>query len=256
VKNYLLWIRYDGTEFHGWQRQTNARSVQGELEAALAVMLGHDFRLGSSSRTDAGVHARNHPVSLSTNSNIPQDGIQKGLNSLLPRDMAIVLIQETPPGFSARKRSIGKSYLYRVLESLAPDPFEARYSWRIKQKLDLAAMQAGAKLLRGEHDFSAFRSSQCDCRTTRRFVSSVHVERNGRVITIAVSGNAFLRNMVRIIAGSLVEVGTRRHPPAWIGEVLESRDRTMAGITAPAMGLCLRSVYFPTEVLCSGAHEW
>lgn len=256
---FLLWLRYDGTEFHGWQRQANARSVQGALEGALAVVLkgkGSSFRLGTTSRTDAGVHALRHPVGLETDSRIPMDGLLKGLNSVLPRDVSVVEVARAPEGFSARKASMAKTYVYRVMEDRVPDPFEDRYSWRLKGRLDLDAVRAGARHLLGEHDFSAFRSAECDAGTPRRLLNALVVQRDGRVVTFTVCGNAFLRNMVRIIVGSLVEVGMGRHAPEWIASVLASRDRTQAGRTAPPRGLFLAGVEFPTELLAEGAHAW
>ncbi len=256
MRNFLLWLRYDGTDFHGWQRQANARSVQGELETALGRILGEGFRLGSSSRTDAGVHALNHPVNVWTPARIPADGLRKGLSSLLPRDLAVTEVIEAPEHFSARKSSIGKTYLYRILQGDRRDPFVERYAWRIRHHLDVEAMRQGAACLLGEHDFSAFRSSECDSPSPWRLVTGLPVWRDGREIRIVVSGNAFLRNMVRIIVGCLAEVGTGRHDPEWMNELLVGRDRTRAGITAPARGLHLWAVSYAPDLLCDGAYEW
>lgn len=256
MRNFLLWLRYDGTDFHGWQRQANARSVQGELEAALSKVVGSGFRLGSSSRTDAGVHALNHPVNVWTEARIPADGLRKGLSSILPRDLSVTEVCEVPEPFSARKSSLGKTYLYRILLGDCRDPFVERYSWRIRHHLDVEAMRDGAALLLGEHDFSAFRSSECDSPSARRLITGIPVWRDGREVRIVVSGNAFLRNMVRIIVGSLAEVGTGRHPPEWMAAVLEGRDRTKAGITAPARGLHLWAVSYAPDLLCDGAFDW
>jgi len=256
VRNFLLWLRYDGTDFHGWQRQANARSVQAELEEALVCILGEGFRLGSSSRTDAGVHAVNHPVNVWADTRIPADGLRKGLSSLLPRDLAVTEALEVPEPFSARKSSIGKTYLYRILQGDVRDPFIERCAWRVRQHLDVQAMREGAACLLGEHDFSAFRSAQCDSPSARRLVTGLPVWREGQEVRVVVSGNAFLRNMVRIIVGTLVEVGTGRHPPEWVAELLAGRDRTSAGITAPARGLHLWDVSYAPDLLCDGAYDW
>jgi len=256
VKSYLLLIRYDGTDFHGWQRQPGVRSVQGELEVALERLLGEPFRLGTSSRTDAGVHARRHPASLETDAFIPLEGLCKGLNALLPPDVAVVQMMPLPAGSSARKSSLGKTYRYSIYQGTYRDPHEDRNGWWIKRPLDLEAMARGGRHLVGEHDFTAFRSAQCGAASPRRLLTSVSVVRQGKVISIWLCGNAFLRNMVRIMAGSLVEVGLGRHSPDWIGELLVRRDRTLAGPTAPARGLCLVDVSFPPDLLCDGAHRW
>jgi tRNA pseudouridine38-40 synthase len=254
VRTYLLHLSYDGTDFHGFQRQANARSVQGELEKALDSVLSGDFKVGSSSRTDAGVHALRHPVSVTTGRMIPLHGLVKGLNSLLPRDVAVVEAREVPPGLHPRKSSTHKTYYYRVFEGGQRDPLLTRTSWWVKRPLDLEAMRQAAAFLVGEHDFAAFRSAECDSKSTQRFLSLLRIEREAALVTITVSGNAFLRNMVRIVAGCLVEVGLGKHPPAWVGEVLASKDRTRGGITAPAHGLFLADVHFPTELLADGAH--
>lgn len=254
MKTFIFWIRYDGTAFHGWQRQASDRTVQSELEAALGIMLGDNFKLGTSSRTDAGVHAWQHPVSVSTTADIPPIGMRRGLNSLLPDDVTVIDIQPVSTGFQSRKGSMGKTYVYRIQDGEVPDPLEARYAWHIKHRLDAGAMKAGAEHFLGTHDFAAFRSAQCDSITTTRLIFAAHVERRGRLITVTISGNAFMRTMVRVMVGTLVEVGSGRRPPAWIAEVIAGGDRHLAGVTAPARGLALLDVAYPTELFADGAH--
>lgn len=256
MKNLLLWLSYDGSQFFGWQRQKTHRSVQGELETALTSMFDGQFRLGTSSRTDAGVHARRHPVSVSVERDIPPMGVRKGLNALTPYDLSVIDVQEVPGGFSARKSAMGKTYRYRVRCSTIKDPFLDRFCWRVPWFLDADLMQAEARCLLGEHDFSAFRAANCDARSPVRLITSVHVERDGEEVWIQVGGNAFLRNMVRIIAGSLVEVGRGHRAPGWLKETLESKDRTRAGTTAPGRGLCLMDVTYPPELVASADNEW
>ena len=253
---YLLWLKYDGTDFHGWQRQKGDRTVQGELEQALTAMLGRDYSIASSSRTDSGVHALRHPVSLRTGACVPALGLLKGLNSHCPEDMAVSEIWRAPETFRPAKMATGKTYRYRLLESIVPDPFEERYSWRRRGPIDLPAMVAGAEHLVGHHDFSAFQAADCDARSPLRLVTSIRLERKGAMIIMTLTGNAFLRNMVRIIAGSLVQVGLRREKPEWIREILASRDRTLAGQTAPPQGLFLVDVNYPAELFCHGAHHF
>jgi tRNA pseudouridine38-40 synthase len=257
VRPLLLWIRYDGTDFHGWQIQAEGiRTVQGELKQALTTMLGEDFRLATSSRTDAGVHALRHPAVVRTGSNIAAGSLQRGLNALLPRDVAVADYRPVAPGFDSRRFSLGKTYCYRVNESFNPDPFRERYSWRPRARLNLSLMKEAARHLVGEHDFDSFRSIHCDSPTTRRLIQSMHVERQGQEVRIVVTGNAFLRNMVRVMAGTLVDVGRRRLTPGDIPAILESKDRNAASMTAPAQGLTLVDVYYPPEILCYGAHGW
>lgn len=247
MRKFLLRLAYDGTGFHGWQRQLGVRTVQGELEAALDRVLGGEFRLGSSSRTDAGVHALRHPATVSTARSIPASGLLKGLNSLLGTDVAVTHAQVVDPSFDPKRMALRKVYRYRIIESQTPNPFEDKYGWRRRTPLDLSAMQAGARCLVGQHDFSSFRAADCDARHPHRFMHAVVVQRDGHVVTITVVGNAFLRSMVRVIAGTLVEVGRGRRTPASVQEVLEARDRSLAGQTAPACGLFLVDVLYPSR---------
>lgn len=257
MRSLLLWVRYDGTDFHGWQIQApGIRTVQGELSQVLATILGDDFRLATSSRTDAGVHAVRHPVVLRSGTGIAGGALQRGLNALLPRDMAIVDYHPVSPRFDSRKDALAKTYCYRVDESLHPDPFLQRVTWRPRSRLNLPLMLEAASHLIGEHDFDAFRSINCDSPTTRRLIQSVHIERSAGTMRIVVTGNAFLRNMVRIMAGTLVDVGRRRLSPDAIPAILASKDRTRASMTAPAQGLTLMDVHYPVELLSDGAHGW
>lgn len=248
MRNHLLWLRYDGALFHGWQRQQGPRTVQGELEAALDTILGRPYRLTSSSRTDAGVHALQHPVNVLCDCPIPASGLMKGLNSTLPADLSVTAALEVAADFNAKKMAVSKTYRYQVCEGRDPDPFLDRYAWRVGRPLDLDAMRHAAACLPGEHDFSAFRAADCDSKSPRRLLTALIIERTGPLVALTVSGNAFLRNMVRILAGSLVEVGTGRRGPDWLPAVLASRDRTRAGRTAPPQGLFLVGVDYPPEV--------
>ena len=230
--------------------------MQASLEQALQSMFGDPFRIRTSSRTDAGVHALRHPVALTVERSIPPSGIRKGLNALTPEDLAIVDVFEVPLEFSPKGCALWKTYRYVVKEGMGKDPFRDRYVWKVPGKLDLDRMTAEASCLLGEHDFSAFRAAHCDARTPVRIVNAVQIQRCGNEVTITVTGNAFLRNMVRILAGSLVEVGLGKTPEGWLREVLSSQDRTLAGRTAPARGLTLMDVAYPVEVLGNGACEW
>lgn len=253
---YLLWIRYVGTQFHGWQRQADLRSVQGELETVLAQVIGDKFSLASSSRTDSGVHAMRHPVGVRTSVKLPPVALFRGVNSLLPHDMAVVEVQHVPWEFNARKAAVAKTYRYRVINQTNRDPFQGPFAWHVPYRLDLHAMREAARYLVGQHDFSAFRAADCDARTPVRTVHAIVIERDEPFITFTLHGNAFLRNMVRIIVGNLVTVGRGRLTPEQIGQILESKDRTLGAQTAPARGLTLVDVDYPMELIASGAYEW
>jgi len=246
-RTVLLTVQYDGTDFHGWQFQPQHRTVQGELQLAVDAMFHHEIVLYGSSRTDAGVHARALPVAFDTVRDIPLHGILRGLNTLLPEDVAVVDVQYPAPGFRPREAAVAKTYTYRYQLGDARRPLTSRFSWHVKRRrFDLEAMRAGAALLLGEHDFSSFRATECDSRTTIRRIYGIDVtppDAEG-LIVLTVTGNAFLRNMVRIIAGTLAEVGFGRRPPAWVGEAIAARDRREAGQTAPACGLTLTAVHY------------
>jgi len=247
TRTILLTVQFDGTDYAGWQHQPDQRTVQGTLADALRQMVHHEVVLLGTSRTDAGVHAQALPVSFATpREAIPLRGFVGGLNSLLPPDLAILGAREVPMGFRPRDEAVAKTYTYRY--QIGPRrPLVNRYAWAVRrQHLDLDAMRAGAAQLVGDHDFDAFRSAQCQSRTTRRTLYSLTLRGpdDDGVIALVITGNAFLRNMVRIIAGTLFEAGTGRRSPHAVGEVLAARDRTLAGPTAPGCGLTLTEVHF------------
>ncbi|MGM0574489.1 MAG: tRNA pseudouridine(38-40) synthase TruA [Myxococcota bacterium] len=246
-RTILLFVQYDGTEFSGWQQQRNARTVQAVLREAVEAMLHHPVALHGSSRTDAGVHARALPVSFETERTIPPSGFLRGLNSHLPSDAAVVDVQERPPGWRPRDAAVAKTYRYQYQVGIAPLPLVRRQCWHVRRDtLDLEAMRDAASRLVGEHDFSAFRSAACDARTTRRRMYRVDVERGpgSPIVRLTVTGNAFLRYMVRIMAGTLFEVGAGRRPPAAVDALLAQGHRPRAGVTAPPGGLTLMEVHF------------
>jgi tRNA pseudouridine38-40 synthase len=239
-----LVVEYDGTGLAGWQRQANGPSVQQHLEEALAAMLQHEVRVVGASRTDAGVHARGQVASFRTERAIPLHGIRRGLNSILPPAIAVIDADEVPDDFHPRFSATGKHYRYTLLVRRDRSPFWRDRAWHRPQGVDVALMQEAAGALLGEHDFAAFRAAGCAARTTRRRVDRIAVARDGDLVTLDVRGNAFLRHMVRIVTGTLVEVGEGRRPVAEVGEILGSRDRTRAGQTAPPQGLELLSVFY------------
>jgi tRNA pseudouridine38-40 synthase len=243
-------VEYDGTGLCGWQRQDNGPTVQGHLEAALARLLNAPTAVTGASRTDAGVHARGQVASFHTERAIPVHGIRRALNSMLPPQIAVAEVREAEPDFHPRFSATGKHYRYLLHTRAERDPRWRDRAWHHPEALDRDAMRAGAAALIGEHDFAAFRAAGCTAKRTIRQITELAVtdlaEDLGpsHLLAIDVRGNAFLRNMVRIVVGTLVEVGRGRRPASQVAEILASRDRTRAGITAPAHGLELIEVRY------------
>jgi len=244
-RNVRLTIEYDGTAYGGWQVQANAPSVQGTIEAAIQKMCGEpEIRLRAAGRTDAGVHALGQVANFYTEENIPAVGWRKGLNSLLPNDIAIRDATFVDLSFDARRHARGKCYRYTIYNHETRSPLLARYAWHVREPLDEAAMARAAEPLIGVHDFSAFRASDCERLSTVRDLSRLSVRREGPCITIEVTATAFLKNMVRIIVGTLVLAGLHKIGPEEVAAIRDSGDRTRAGMTAPPQGLCLVEVYY------------
>lgn len=240
-----LIVEYDGTELCGWQRQDNGPSVQQHLEEALERMVGAPTQVTGASRTDSGVHALGQVATFRTESTIPAFGFRRGLNGHLPPSIAVVEADEVPESFHPRFDARGKHYRYALLIRPERSPLARSHTWHLAVPVDVDAMREAAALMLGERDFSAFRSAGCGARTTRRNVSEITLtDIAPDRLHIDVRGNAFLRNMVRIVAGTLVDVGHGRIVPAQITEIIESGDRKRAGQTAPAHGLTLVTVFY------------
>ena len=245
MRHIRLVVEYDGTSLCGWQRQASDPTVQGHLETALAQLLQHEVGVVGASRTDAGVHARGQVALFHTEKTIPLHGIRHGLNSLLPDAISITEVSEAPEDFHPRFSAVGKHYRYTIL--LRPDrsPRWRDRAWHHPAPLDLDALRGAAAVLVGEHDFAAFRAAGCGATTTVRRIDSIDVSAlEDDVMTIDVHGNAFLRMMVRIIVGTVAEVGAKRWTSTQVAEILASKDRTKAGKTAPPQGLELVSVRY------------
>ena len=250
MRRILLTLEYDGSEFQGWQLQPRLRSVQGEIEAAVLKVTQGAARVIGAGRTDAGVHARGQGAHFYTPSRLGPAALRKALNAVLPEDVAVLASREVPPGFHARHDAISKLYVYSVLNRAAPSPGRRRTSWHIRSRLDLDAIQRAAGLLVGEHDFGAFRGAHGgvpERELTRRTLDRLEVSRAGDRVELRAEGRSFLRHMVRNLAGTLVDVGLRRTTPADVAQILASRDRARAGPTAPAHGLCLEAVRYPSN---------
>ena len=247
TRHIRLIVEYDGTELGGWQRQANAPTVQGHLEQALATLLQHEVTVAGASRTDAGVHALGQVASFRTSRPIPVHGVRRGLNSLLPPAIAVTDATEVGDDFHPRFSATGKRYRYLILARPDRSPRWARWAWHRPQPLDVDAMTAATAGFVGEHDFAALRAAGCTAHTTIRRIDRVALSRladDPAVLAVDVEGNAFLRNMVRILAGTLVDVGEGRLTAAQIPEIIASRDRTRAGQTAPGHGLTLVTVRY------------
>jgi tRNA pseudouridine38-40 synthase len=246
VRNIRLVVEYDGTSLHGWQRQANAPTVQAHLETALAELLQHAVIVTGASRTDAGVHARGQVAAFRTERAIPLHGIRRGLNSLLPDTIAVRDVIEMPAEFHPRFSATGKHYRYTIFVRPDRSPRWRDRAWHHIDALDLEAMRTGAANLLGEHDFAAFRAAGCTAKTTIRRIDAIDIapDPSGDLVVLDLRGNAFLRMMVRIVVGTLTEVGTGRRSPAQVAEILASKDRTKAGKTAPAHGLELMEVRY------------
>lgn len=254
MRTIRLTVAYDGRAYCGWQLQENGPTIQGALEAAWLAVTGESVRIASSGRTDAGVHARGQVCSLTSQSVLECRVLQRALNANLPPDIAVLEAAEAAQGFHATRDALCKTYQYRVVAGRVRDVFERDRAWFVPEPLDISAIQRAAPALVGRHDFAAFQSTGSARLSSVRTVFRLTVEavaRDGRqYVDISVSANGFLYNMVRIISGSLVLVGKGRHPPGWLAEVLHSRDRTLAGPTAPACGLCLMSVCYDAGTVC------
>jgi tRNA pseudouridine38-40 synthase len=244
VKKIRLILEYDGTAYSGWQCQANGLSVQAVVEAALRQLTGEAIRVVASGRTDAGVHARGMTIHFRTERDLPLRAFREGMNRLLPADVAVRAAAEVPVDFHARHSAKGKWYRYTIFNAPARSPLYARVTWHIRLPLDREAMRQAARDLVGRHDFAAFRAAGCDAKETVREIFSVELCPEGDLLHIDIRGGGFLRNMVRVIAGTLVEIGQGKRSPNDIGRLLQVGTRQAAGVTAPPQGLCLMQVWY------------
>lgn len=239
MKRVMLTIAYDGTDYHGWQIQENGNTVEGELNKAIMQLTGENVELIGGSRTDAGVHALCNVAVFDTESSIPGDKFMYALNQRLDKSIRVVDSKDVEADFHPRHCDTKKTYEYRILNTKIPIPTKRLYAYHTYIPLDINRMQEASKYIEGEHDFSAFCSAGAQVDSKVRTVYSCNVTKNGDDIIISVSGNGFLYNMVRIIAGTLMEAGFGRIEPAYVESIINSMDRAKAGPTAPACGLCL-----------------
>ncbi|MCA9173481.1 MAG: tRNA pseudouridine(38-40) synthase TruA [Planctomycetales bacterium] len=245
--SYKLTVAYDGGAYAGWQFQPDRRTVQDVLERALQPLAGRLVRVQGSGRTDSGVHARGQIVSFDVDLSFSDDVVLRALNARLPADVRVLEVARYEHGFHALRDVRGKRYRYLIQDGRLGDVFQRSFSWRVSVPLDDLAMAEAARLLVGEHDFRSFEAAGAKRKSTVRHVTEVNVQRlqdqPTGLIAVHVAANGFLYNMVRIIVGTLAEVGKGKQPPAWVGEALAARRREAAGPTAPPEGLCLWEVY-------------
>ena len=244
--NVKLTIQYDGARYDGWQRQGNTdNTLQGRLEGVLSRMVGKPVEIQGAGRTDAGVHARGQVASVHLPEGYTPQEVQNYLNRYLPEDVAVVEVVEVGERFHARLSATGKEYRYHIRMGSVPDVFARKYQYRVEEPLDLAAMERAAGYLTGKHDFRSFCGNRRFKKSTVREVFHIGVEVCGSDLTLVYRGDGFLYNMVRILTGTLLEVGLGQRTPESMVDVLEARERTAAGKTAPAQGLVLQEVYYP-----------
>lgn len=247
MKNIAMRLAYDGSRYHGWQYQKNGISIQQTLEEALSQLTGECIKVTGCSRTDAGVHARDYVMNFKTDTNIPADKLPYALNYRLSNDIVAIDAWEADDGFNARFSSKGKRYEYRIWNGKMRNPFMVGYSWYLPYTLDREKMMAAAGHFVGKHDFSAFMAAGGSQKTTVRTIRECTVtedKEQKELITVTVEADAFLYNMVRIITGTLAEVGSGKIAPDEIPGIIESGDRRRGGITAPPEGLFLKKVFY------------
>ncbi len=255
MRHIKLVIGYDGTDFHGFQRQKGLRTVQEELERTLTILLGHPVQLKAAGRTDAGVHAEGQVVSFWTNCPIPTERLPIALNGLLPPDIVAKRATEVPPDFHPRFDATSRVYRYLIDNRPIPSILLRRYAWHIPEPLDIAAMREAASCLIGVHDFASFHASGSELGSTVREMKRIAITRRDGVTAITMEANAFLYHMARIIVGTLVEIGKGKRPPEEVCAILNARDRSVAGKTAPAHGLCLLQVKYGRRNAFHGRKE-
>lgn len=244
MRNIKLTIEYDGSNYSGWQRQKNGISIEETLEEAIKKITNEDIKIVGSSRTDAGVHAKGQVANFTTCSKIPVERFPAAINSKLPPDIAVVNAEEVPLDFHSRYSSKGKMYSYTILNRKTPPALMRNYVTHCAYDLDFEKMKKAAVFFIGTHDFSAFKSTGSSVKTSIRTVNLLELLKDGEIIKMYIEANGFLYNMVRIIAGTLIDVGRGKIPYESIPEIIRSKDRTKSGQTAPASGLCLEKVYY------------
>lgn len=246
MRNFKIVLQYEGTRYQGWQRQdSTGNTIQGKLEAILGRMTGLGFvQVDGSGRTDSGVHALGQVANFKIDTEMTKEQIMNYINQYLPEDIGVISIDEMPERFHSRLNAKGKTYRYRIWNSPLPCVFERKYVHVVAEKLDVDAMKKAAACFVGKHDFKAFTSNKKSKKSTVRTIESIAIERNDNELVLTYNGDGFLYHMVRILTGTLIEVGLGKRSPESIPELLEHGTRDMAGELVPAKGLCLVEVRY------------
>lgn len=244
MRNIKLTIEYDGTNYSGWQKQGNALGIQEVIEKAVFELTGEKAEVIGSSRTDAHVHAKGFTANFHTESKIPGDRFMKAINSKLPPDIVIINSEEAELKFHSRYDSKGKTYSYTILNRPQKSALMRNYSYHFYREVDIESMKSGAAYLIGKHDFASFKNSGSSVKTTVRTISEIDILSKEQYIIFYITADGFLYNMVRIIVGTLLDVGTGKITPYEVKGILESHDRQKAGKTVPGCGLCLEKVFY------------
>ena len=245
MRNLKMTIQYDGGRYKGWQKQKEGEStIQWKIENVLKRMTGEDIQVIGCGRTDAGVHAENYIANFHTNSELSVETMMDYLYEFLPEDIVVKSIKDTTERFHARYNAKGKTYVYRINNGEVRNVFNRKYTYHTSVKLNLDAMREGAKYLVGTHDFQSFTSQKPKTKSTERHIKYININKTGDMIEIEVDGNGFLWNMVRIIVGTLLEVGMGHMRPSDVGRILEEKKRSESGPIAQAKGLCLKEVHY------------
>lgn len=244
MNNIKITLEYDGTNYYGWQRQKGMKTIQGEIEEAIFAVTKERCEVTGSSRTDAGVHAKGFVANFKTNSKVPPNKFREALNVKLPNDIVIVKSEKVDNEFHARYYAKGKTYEYYILNDEVPSALMRNQVYHYKYDLDIEEMKIAAKQFIGTHDFSAFKTQGSSVKGTIRTIFDVKVEKIEKIIKISVSGDGFLYNMVRIIVGTLINVGRGKTNSSSIIEIINKKDRNLAGDCVPPNGLLLKEVYY------------
>ena len=241
-KRILLIVSYDGTDYHGWQMQENENTIEGKLNEALTKLTGEHIEVTGASRTDAGVHGMCNLAVFDSQMNMEPEKYAYALNSMLPGDIVVRRSLQVKDDFHPRKIKTKKTYRYRIDNETFPDPLKKRYSWHVSYILDIDLMREGASYMLGSHDFSSFCAAGSTALSHVRSIDNIEISKHDNEIYIDVTGGGFLYNMVRIIAGTLMDVGRGKIEPEQIKDIIEAKDRTKAGPTAPPEGLTLLNI--------------
>ena len=245
MHTYRMTLAYDGSRYNGWQKQGNTKNtIQEKLETLLTRLIGEPIEVAGSGRTDAGVHAMGQVVSFHTSAPRDCTALLSDIRKYLPDDIGALELTEAAPRFHARLNAAGKTYVYRIWNSDAPNVFERKYMYTLPDTLDMAAMETAAAALIGTHDFMSFCANKRMKKSTVRTIESIRMERLGNELRFTVTGDGFLYNMVRILVGTLLEVGMGKRSPDSMADLLSAKDRSKAGYLVPPHGLRLEAVYY------------